>query len=267
MRSLTLLFAMVLWPSTALAQTVGIASVETLRARAAERGFTRAAPADVSGPRHLETWCASPPCDADEDRFELTLEGEALVALHVVDHAAGEGFALDGTWQASGAFGFRFRRGDEAIDLTWELSFEPPGLDVGFSARDLDAMTALDPSDGARAFTLWITAELSRHLASATSLREAGLASRATLRRAVARGLASSAVIREGSPQECLVERSTPQGTGVFDTCTMRRATPEEQRAALAILDARLARERRLLRRHFRAFHHALAATFAASGP
>ncbi len=104
------LCCLLLAPGAASAQDVGIASIETLRARAAARGFLRV---DVPGSRAYEAWCAAPPCDAGEDRFELYVRDSALVELHVVDHAVGEGFVLDGTWQASGAFGFRFTRGDE----------------------------------------------------------------------------------------------------------------------------------------------------------
>ena len=252
-------------PSVASAQEVGIASIETLRARAAARGFVRA---DVSGPVPRETWCAAPPCTETVDRFELHVVDGVLVELQVLDHAAGDGFTLDGTWQASGAFGFRFTRGeDEHLELTWELTYEPPGMSVGFSARETNDVLALDPADGARAFTLWIRRELSRHLSSAVSMRDTALAQRAALRRSVARGLGSSGTIREGTLAECLVERSTPHGTGMFDRCTFRRATEDEQRAALAVLDARLARERRLLERHFRTFHRALRETFAPPSP
>lgn len=254
-----------LFPAAASAQEVGIASIETLRARAAARGFVRA---DVSGPVPTETWCAAPPCTGDADRFELHVVNGALVELHVLDHAAGDGFTFAGSWQASGAFGFRFARGqDEHVDLTWELTYEPPGMSVGFTAREPSEVVALDPTDGAHAFTLWIRRELSRNLASAISLRDTALAQRRALRRAVARGLASAATIREGELRDCLVERDTPQGTGMFDTCTMRHATAEEQRAALATLDARLARERRLLERHFRTFHRVIHDTFAAAMP
>jgi hypothetical protein len=191
----------------------------------------------------------------------------ALVELHVVDHAVGEGFVLDGTWQASGAFGFRFTRGDELVDLAWELHHEPEGMSVGFTSHEMSEIVALDPNDGARAFELWVRRELTRHLSSPTSLREAALAARVSLRSTVARGLASSGTIREGSVGECLVERSTPSGTGWFDTCTMRMATPEEQRAALASLDARLARERGLILRHFATWHRVIRESFGAATP
>ncbi|MBN8611075.1 MAG: hypothetical protein J0L92_10850 [Deltaproteobacteria bacterium] len=249
-------------PAVASAQDVSIASLETLRSRAQARGFVRA---DVTSPRPMETWCAVPPCTTAADRFELIVVNGALVEAHVLEHDAADGFTLDGTWQASGSFGFRFTRGEEQIDLTWELTYEPPGMSVGFTARDVQEVVALDPADGAHAFELWIHRELSRHLSSAVSLRDTALAQRVSLRRAVARGVASGGVIREGTLAECLVERSTAQGTGFFDQCAMRPATVLEQRAALTTLDARLARERRLLTRHFRAFHRALRETFAES--
>lgn len=247
-------------PAVASAQDVSIASLETLRSRAQARGFVRA---DVTSPRPMETWCAAPPCTTVADRFELIVVNGALVEVHVLDHDAADGFTLDGTWQSSGAFGFRFTRGEEQIDLTWELTYEPPGMSVGFTARDVREVVALDPADGAHAFELWIQRELSLYLSSAVSLRDTALAQRVSLRRAVARGIASGGVIREGMLAECLVERSTSQGTGFFDQCVMRPATALEQRAALTTLDARLGRERRLLARHFRAFHRALRETFA----
>ncbi len=263
MRWLLLVVGLLVPTAVSAQDVVGIASLETLRARAAARGFVRT---DVAGSRPVETWCSAPPCTGDVDRFELYVRDGALVELQVIDHAAGDGFALAGVWQASGAFTFRFTgpNGD-VIDLTWELGYEPPGMSVGFTARDINEVVALDPSDGAHAYELWIRRELSLNLSSSVSLRDTALAQRAALRRAVARGIATSGVIREGTFSECMVERSTPQGTGWFDQCVMRPATPDEQRAALATLDARLALERRLLTRHFRAFHRALVATFASS--
>jgi hypothetical protein len=212
----------------------------------------------VASPVVHEVWCAAPPCAPEADRLELTVRDGALVEMHLLDRSVGEGFALQGSWQASGAFTFRFVRGEEVVDLTWELVYEPPGMSVGFSARDTAEVVALDPADGAHAFELWIRRELSRYLASSTSLLETALHQRAALRAAVERGLATSAAIRVGSARECLVERATPRGTGFFDECTYRTASPEERRAALAALDARLGRERRLLRRHARRWHRVL---------
>lgn len=251
-------------PGRASADDVGIATIETLRARAAARGWTRS---DVAGPVVHEVWCAAPPCAPEADRLELTVRDGSLVELHLVDHDVGEGFALEGSWQASGAFTFRFVRGEEVVNLTWELVYEPPGMSGGFSARDTAEVVALDPADGAHAFELWIRRELSRYLASSTSLLEAALHQRAALRAAVARGLATSAAIRVGSARECLAERATPRGTGFFDECTYRTASPEERRAALAALDARLGRERRLLRRHGRGWHRVLVDAFGPEAP
>jgi hypothetical protein len=251
-------------PSLASADDVGLATIETLRARAATRGWTRS---DVASPVAHEVWCAAPPCATEVDRLELTVRDGALVELRVIDHGVGDGFVLDASWQASGAFTFRFARGEEVVDLTWELTYEPPGMSVGFSARDTAEVVALDPADGAHAFELWIRRELSRYLASSTSLRETALDQRTALRDAVARGLVTSAAIRVGSAGACLVERATDRGTGFFDECTYRTATPEERRAALATLDARLARERRLLSRHARRWHRVLVDALGSVAP
>lgn len=263
MRAIALLVGLFVWSSAssaAVAQETRIASLETFRARAAARGFVRA---DVTSPRPMETWCAAPPCTEAADRLQLVVVSGALVEVHVLEHDAFDGFTLDAGWQASGAFGLRFTRGDELLDLTYELTYEPPGMSVGFTGRDVNEIVALDPTDGAHAFELWIRRELARYLDSAESLRDTALARRSDLRRAVARGIASGGVIREGTFATCFVERSTPHGTGFFDQCTMRTATPEEQRAALVALDAKLARERRLITRHFRALHRALREAFA----
>jgi hypothetical protein len=265
MRALCLAVSLLLAaPSLASADDVGIATIDTLRARAAARGWTRS---DVANPVAHEVWCAAPPCAPDVDRVELTVRDGAFVEMQLLDHNVGDGFALQGSWQASGAFTFRFARGEEVVDLTWELTYEPPGMSVGFTARDMAEVVALDPSDGAHAFELWIRRELTRHLASSASLLETALAQRASLRAAVARSLETSATIRLGSTEECLVERSTPQGTGFFDQCTYRVATAEERRAVLATLDARLARERALLRRHARRWHRVLLSTLGAAPP
>lgn len=247
--------------SLAAADDVGLASLATFRERAAARGFVRS---DLVGPPAREVWCAAPPCSETADRIELVVRDDRLLEVVVLDHDVGDGFTLSGSWQESGAFTFRFSRGDEVVDLGWELGYEPPGMSVGFSARDVDDIVALDPTDGAHAFELWIRRELSRYLASAVSLRDTALAARAALRASVVRGLATSGTIRVGTLAQCLEERATPQGTGFFDTCAFRHATAEESRAALATLDARLARERRLLRAHFRAWHRVLRAIFAA---
>ena len=248
-------------PGVVHAQDASIAGLDELRARAAARGWGRSELASPGGP--VEAWCASPPCSDSVDRYELSVVDGVLVMVRVILADAGDGFSLDGAWQSSGSFGFRFARGADAIDLTWQLTYEPPGLTVGFSAGRTDDVVSLDPDDGAHAFALWIARELSRRLVSATSLRDSELAARASLRANVARGIASAGTIREGTLADCWEERSTPQGTGIFDTCTMRMATPEEQRSVLATLDASLARQRALLRRHYRAFHRVLVETLA----
>jgi hypothetical protein len=248
-----LAFAFLLTASSAHAQ---IATATELRARAAARGWIASEARPYGTP--VETWCAAPPC-GDADRYELALESGTLVSLRVVLHDAADGFSLDASWQASGAFGFRFVRGGDAVDLASELGYEPPGLDVGFSARDVDQTVALDPDDGAHAYVLWITRELGRYLSSAASLRVTALAQRTALRASVARGIATSATIRQGSFAECMQERAFPNGaTGFFEVCPMRMATAEEQRAVLRALDARLRTERTILRAHDRAFHRAL---------
>ncbi len=242
-----------------------IASVDVLRARAAERGWSRA-----SAPRNattIETWCAQPPCD-EEDRYELTITDGVLTQLRLVLHDAADGLALDAQWQADDTFSFSFGDPEEGVVLAWEASFEPPGLAVGFTGRDLDEMVAMDPSDGTHAFALWITRELARQFESARSLRDTALAQRAALRRAVVRGLAGAGTVRDGTFADCFEERADPSGaTGMFDRCPLRRATPAERHEVLAALDARLARERALLRAHYRAFHRALVEMLGAPIP
>jgi hypothetical protein len=240
-----------------------VASADELRARASARGYVRA-PAVAGEP---ETWCASPPCAADADRLELHVVGGALVQVRARISDAADGFALDATWQSSGAFTFRFARGDEHIELTWELTYEHPRLAVAFSGRRLEEIIVLDPADGTHAFALWIRRELARHLAAPESLREVSLASRAALRAHTESALRTSGTIRDRPLAECLVERSTGAGTGMFDECPLRPATPEEQREVLAALDARLSMERRLLRAHARAFHRAIRELLAAPDP
>ena len=237
-----------------------VASADELRARASARGFVRA-------PGEPETWCARPPCAADADRLELRMVGGALVELRARLTGVADGFSLDATWQSSGAFAFRFARGDERVELTWELTYEHPMLAVAFSGRRLEEITALDPTDGTRAFTLWIRRELERHLTSPRSLLEVSLASRAALRAHTERALRTTGTIRDRPLAECLVERSTAQGTGFFDECTLRGATPEEQREVLAALDAQLSMERRVLRAHASAFHRAIRELLAAPDP
>ena len=243
-----------------------IASVEVLRARAAERGWSRAS-APLDGVM-IETWCAHPPCD-EEDRYELTSTGGALTHLRLVLHDAADGMALDAQWQTGDTFSFSF--GDdpeEAVVLGWELTFEPPGLAVAFTARDLDDVVAMDPSDGTHAFALWMTRELGRQFASARSLRDTALAQRAALGRAVVRGLAGADAVRDGTFADCFEERADPSGaTGFFDRCALRRATEAERDAAIATLDARLRRERAVLRAHYRAFHRVLVEMLGAPPP
>jgi hypothetical protein len=246
-----LLASLLLTAATAHAQPPHLASLSTLRARAAARGWQ----SETVGP--LERWCARPPC-ADQDRYDLSIPEGMLVLIQYLQHDAAGGYTLDATWQESGAFTFRFTEGEQSIDLTWELTYEPPGLSVGFSAQDTNAVVALDPTDGAHAFTLWITRELGRYLVSATSLRDTALAQRRALHAAVTRGLVASATVREGTFAECFEERSFPEGTGIFDVCPMRMATPEEQRIALAALNAKLSAERTILRAHYRSFHQAI---------
>jgi hypothetical protein len=243
-----------------------IASVEVLRARAAERGWSRS-----SAPRNgttIETWCAQSPCD-EQDRYELTITGGALTQLRLVLHDAADGMMLDAQWQTGDTFSFSFGDDPErSVVLAWELGFEPPGLAVGFTARDLDEMVAMDPSDGTHAFALWMTRELARQFASATSLRDTALAQRAALRRAVVRGLAGAGTVRDGTFADCFEERADPSGaTGFFDRCPLRRATEAERDAAIATLDARLRRERALLRAHYRAFHRVLVEMLGAPPP
>lgn len=264
MRSLLLSCALLaVSPVPLRAQDRGLASLDELRARAGARGWERHGAGDAHA--SVETWCAHAPCEDQVDGFRFHIVDGALVELHLFLADAADGFSLDAGWQASGAFGFRFTHDDELIDLTYELAYEPPGLSVGFSARDIDEIVALDPADGTHAFSLWIARELARHLVSATSLRDTELAARRALRASVARGIATGGTIREGTfAEECFEERSTPQGTGIFDTCVMRMASADEQRAVLATLDARLRRERAILRGHSRAFHRVLEETLAA---
>jgi hypothetical protein len=265
MRSFLVVCLLVATSGVARAQDASIAGLDALRERAAARGWSRGEGSGPSGP--FEAWCARPPCGDDADRYELHVVDGALVLVRLVLADAADGFSLDATWQTGGSFGFRFVHEADTLDLTWELDYEPPGLSVGFSARQLDDMVALDPDDGTHAFALWIARELSRYLSSATSLRDTALAARSSLRRSVAEGIARSGTIREGTFAECFEERSTPQGTGFFDVCPMRMATADEQRAVLTTLDARLARERAILRGHFRAFHRVLVETLAATPP
>lgn len=239
------------WSSLASAQ---VADLETLRVRGLARGWV--AHQTVEYGRPLEVWCEALPCTGS--RFELSLTG-GLSMVRVVIEDAGHGFAMEATWQASGAFAFRFTRGEEAIDLSWDLGFEHPDVSVHF--------TSSAAGDG-ETFEHSIAAELARYLGSATSLRDAALASRTRLERNTERILASSATVREGSFAECFVERGTPEAHGIFDVCTHRMATDEERARVLAALSARLRAERALINAHFRAFFGAIRATLSPrSGP
>lgn len=250
-----LLALLLSWSSVASAQ---IADLDTLRARGAARGWA-AHQARAYG-RALEVWCEALPCTGS--RFELTTTAGALSMVRVVledrpeasSPAVGDGFAMDATWQASGAFGFRFTRGEDVIDLAWELGFEHPDLDVHFTSGS---------AEGTETFEHWIAAELARYLGSSDSLRAAALASRDRLERNTERILATSPTVREGSFAECFVERDTPAGHGMFDVCAHRMASEPERARARAALRARLGRERALIDAHFAAFSAAIRATLA----
>jgi hypothetical protein len=240
------------WSLLASAQ---VADLDTLRVRASARGW--AAHQMIQYARPLEVWCEALPCTGS--RFELTVTAGELRMVRVVLEDAGDGFAMDATWEASGTFGFRFTRGEESIDLAWDLGFEHPELSVHFSSGS---------ASGDETFEHWIAAELTRYLGSARALRDAALASRARLERNTVRILTSTATVREGTFAECFVERGTPEAHGFFDVCTHRMATDEERARVLASLRARLQAERSLIEAHFDAFSAAIRATLAPrSGP
>jgi hypothetical protein len=54
-------------------------------------------------------------------------------------------------------------------------------------------------------------------------------------------------------------ERETEVGIGIFDTCVHRSLTDDEERAFLDDMHREMARRRRLVRRHHRAWHRAVA--------